>query len=52
MKHVNLNLNLEENNTNLPIERLEKEENDVQLLNKKRKQSEGLSELRNELLEK
>ena len=44
--------NSEEIKANFPIEKIEKEENDVNLLNKKRKQSEGLNELRNAYLEK
>jgi hypothetical protein len=39
-------------NNNFPNGKNENEENDIQLLNKKRKQSEGLCELRTEMLEK
>ncbi len=46
--------NSEEIKANFPIEKIEKEENDNLLLNKKRKQSEteGLNELRKNYLEK
>ena len=48
----NMQLTTEEINTNFPIEKIEKEENETQLLNKKRKQSDGLNELKKELLDK
>jgi hypothetical protein len=46
------NMENTESNNNFHIEKKENEENDIQFLNKKRKQSEGLNELRTELLEK
>ena len=51
MENLNL-INNEDIKNKIPMEQVDKEENEMQLLNKKRKQSDGLSELKRDLLEK